>query len=208
MNTTQATPAEPAHALGETLSTERLSIRPASLEDEASTWQFRRLDDVNDWLTGTPDTAEGYHELFRDPIRLSTTVIVELNSDHGGKVIGDFMFRIEDAWAQLDVAEQAQGRQVELGWVLDPHFTGHGYATEAVRELIRYGFENLGVHRIVADCFLDNEASWRLMERVGMRREKHAVRDSFHRSGGWMDTVAYAILDDEYPRPSTKEQHQ
>jgi RimJ/RimL family protein N-acetyltransferase len=81
---------------------------------------------------------------------------------------------------------------------LDPTYTGAGYATEAVEELLRYCFEDLGVHRVVANCFLDNDTSWRLMERVGMRRETHAVRESLHRSGQWLDTVAYAIVDDEW----------
>jgi RimJ/RimL family protein N-acetyltransferase len=84
--------------------------------------------------------------------------------------------------------------------VLDPAFTGHGHATEAVRALLDVCFEQLGVRRVVADCFLDNETSWRLMERLGMRREVHAVAESLHRSGRWLDTVAYAILADEWQR--------
>lgn len=108
------------------------------------------------------------------------------------------MLRRTDAWAQLEVAGQARGVQAELGWVLDPAFTGHGYATEAVRELLRYAFEELKVRRVVADCFLANEASWRLMERLGMRRETHAVRESLHRSGEWMDVVGYAVLAEEW----------
>ena len=108
------------------------------------------------------------------------------------------MLRREDAWAQLDVADQARDTQAELGWVLDPAYTGHGYATEAVRELLRHCFQDLGVRRVTANCFLDNDTSWRLMERVGMRRELHAVRESLHRSGRWLDTVGYAILDEEW----------
>lgn len=108
------------------------------------------------------------------------------------------MLRREDAWAQLDVADQARGTQAELGWVLDPVHTGHGYATEAVRELLRYCFQDLGVRRVTANCFLDNDTSWRLMERVGMRRELHAVGESLHRSGRWLDTLGYAILDEEW----------
>jgi RimJ/RimL family protein N-acetyltransferase len=65
------------------------------------------------------------------------------------------------------------------------------------RLIIRHCFDELEVHRITANCFLDNEASWRLMERVGMRRELHAVRDSLHRSGRWLDTVGYALLREE-----------
>ena len=67
-----------------------------------------------------------------------------------------------------------------------------------MRELLRHCFQDLGVRRVTANCFLDNDTSWRLMERVGMRRELHAVRDSLHRSGRWLDTVGYAILAEEW----------
>jgi len=179
------------------LRTERLTLRPATVEDTGATWAFRQLAPVNEWLTGTPDSIEGYRELFADPARLATTVVVQLGHGPAAPVIGDFTLRPEDAWAQLEVAEQARDAQAELGWVLDPAHAGHGYATEAVRALLRYCFEDLGVRRVVANCFLDNAASWRLMERVGMRREAHAVRESLHRSGAWLDTVSYALLRDE-----------
>jgi RimJ/RimL family protein N-acetyltransferase len=68
-----------------------------------------------------------------------------------------------------------------------------------VRELVRHCFEDLRVHRITANCFLGNDTSWRLMERLGLRREVHAVRESLHRSGRWLDTVGYALLDEEWP---------
>jgi RimJ/RimL family protein N-acetyltransferase len=114
------------------------------------------------------------------------------------------MLRREDAWAQTEVADRARGAQAELGWVLDPARTGRGYATEAVHELLRYCFEDLAVHRVSADCFLGNIASWRLMERVGMRRETHAVEESLHRSGRWLDTVRYAVLDEEWRGDHTR----
>jgi RimJ/RimL family protein N-acetyltransferase len=52
---------------------------------------------------------------------------------------------------------------------------------------------------VVANCFLANDTSARLMERVGMRREGHAVAESLHRSGQWLDTLTYAVLADEWP---------
>jgi RimJ/RimL family protein N-acetyltransferase len=51
---------------------------------------------------------------------------------------------------------------------------------------------------VTANCFAGNEASWRLMERVGMRRELHTVRESLHRSGEWLDGLGYALLADEW----------
>jgi len=49
-----------------------------------------------------------------------------------------------------------------------------------------------------ADCFADNEASWRLVERVHMRREQHTVRESLHRSGEWLDVLGYALLAEDW----------
>jgi len=180
------------------LHTERLTLRPATAADAGATWTYRQLDSVNEWLTGSPADLDRYRELFSEPSRLATTVIVTRGDAAAAPVVGDFMLRREDAWAQAEVVEQARGIQAELGWVLDPTYTGRGYATEAVRELIRHCFADLGVRRITASCFIDNEASCRLMERIGMRREVHAVRESLHRSGRWLDTVGYAMLDEEW----------
>lgn len=184
-----------AHVLDRVLVSDRLRLRPATVEDTDATWTFRQLEVVNEWLTGCPSDLGGYRALFADPERLATTVIVELLD---GTLIGDFMLRREDAWAQLEVAPQAAGTQAELGWVLHPAHSGRGYATEAVRAMVTYCFTDLGVRRVVANCFLDNDASWRLMERVGMRRETHAVRESLHRSGQWLDALGYALLADEW----------
>lgn len=188
----------PQSVLERPLHSERLTLRPATADDADATWSYRQLESVNEWLTGHPADVDGYRILCSDPTRLSTTVIVTLGHHAAAPIIGDCMLRRENGWAQLDVAEQARGTQAELGWVLDPAHTGHGYATEAVHELLRYCFQDLGVRRVTANCFVDNEASWRLMERVGMRRETHAVRESLHRCGRWLDTVSYAILEAEW----------
>jgi RimJ/RimL family protein N-acetyltransferase len=108
------------------------------------------------------------------------------------------MLRVEDAWAQAEVADQARGVQAELGWVLHPDHAGNGYATEAVRGLIRLCFEDLGLRRVTANCFADNVASWRIMERLGMRRETYTVRESLHRTGDWLDGMGYALLAEEW----------
>ena len=177
--------------------TARLTIRPATLDDADATWQIRRIESVGRWMTGAAGDLEHFRRQFAEPERLSRTLLMELD----GAVIGDLYVAIGDAWAQTEVIDGARGVQAEIGWVLAPGHEGHGYATEAVTELLRICFEDLGLRRVFAQCFADNEPSWRLMERVGMRREEHAVRDSLHRSGEWLDGLRYALLADEWSQP-------
>ena len=52
-----------------------------------------------------------------------------------------------------------------------------------------------GARRVTAYCFADNTASARMMEKLGMHRQAHFRADSLHRSGQWLDSFVYAILD-------------
>ena len=174
--------------------TQRLALRPAVAADAAATWRFRGREDVSRWLTRAPATEAEHGASFDDPDSLARTLVVELE----GAVIGDLMVRIEPVWAQVEAPAADRRFQAELGWVLHPSHAGRGYATEAVREVLRLAFDDLRLHRVTATCFAANTASWRLMERIGMRRELHAVRDALHRSGEWMDTLGYALLATEH----------
>ncbi len=174
--------------------TARLTIRPAIPADADGTWRFRCLPGVDQWLSSRSTTLDEYRTKFTDPDRLSKMLVVELD----GAVIGDLMVAVKDAWAQSEVQDQARGVQAELGWCLDPAHHGHGYGTEAVAELLRICFADLGLRRVTASCFADNTASWRLMERLHLRREQHTMRESLHRSGQWLDGYGYALLADEW----------
>jgi RimJ/RimL family protein N-acetyltransferase len=172
--------------------TERLTIRPAEQRDAAPTFAFRSLPEVSHWIGAHATDPDAWEAGFGE--RLTDTLVVEQD----GVVIGDLMLRFEDPWSQLEVREQAAGTQVEIGYTLDPACAGRGYATEAVLEELRICFEELGVRRVIAQCFADNVPSWRLLERVGMRREQHTKQDSLHRSGEWLDGMMYALLADEW----------
>lgn len=150
-------------------------------------------------MTSRPSDRAEWAAVFTGEERLAKTMVVEL----GGRVVGDLMIAVEDAWAQTEVREQAAGVQAEIGWCLDPAYHGQGLGTEAVAALLRICFDGLGLRRVVANCFAANVASWRLMERLGMRRELYAVRESLHRSGEWLDAMGYALLADEWRDAST-----
>ena len=91
--------------------------------------------------------------------------------------------------------------QAEIGWILDMRFWHKGYALEAARGMLRYGFMGPELHRIYARCDDKNAASYRLMERLGMRREAHFIKDEYTRVNGreqWRSHYVYAILRKEY----------
>jgi RimJ/RimL family protein N-acetyltransferase len=178
--------------------TERLTIRPATPDDVDALWRIRRIPEVHEWLGYDFDDAAAFTELMADADRMAHTLLVELGTGAEVTLIGDLYLHVTDAWAQNEVAAQAKGSLAEIGWVLDPAHGGRGFATEAASELLRICFEDLGVRRVKALCFADNEPSWRLMERLGMRREEHARADSLHRTKGWLDGFSYALLVDEW----------
>lgn len=181
--------------------TQRLEIRRATADDLDAIWEYRRLPDVSRWLGAAPETHEAFREYYLEPERLGNLYSIVLSPEaesDAPMVIGDVMVRLGDGWAQREVAEQARAVEAELGWVLSPDHTGRGYATEAIRAVIEVCFGPLGLRRVHAGCFADNAASWRLMERLGMRREEFSRKTALHRSGEWLDGMNYGLLAEEW----------
>ncbi|MBO0991765.1 GNAT family N-acetyltransferase [Bacillus sp. SD088] len=85
----------------------------------------------------------------------------------------------------------------EIGWVLHPKYHNKGYTTEAAKALLAYGFKVLNLHRIVATCQPENVPSYRVMEKIGMRREAF-FKKCIPAGDTWWDELYYAILHDEY----------
>lgn len=176
--------------------TERLVLRPAVPEDVDAVWRYRSREEASRWVTRAVSSIDEVREHVLRPDRLADLLVIERD----GEVVGELTVRIHDAWAQAEVADRAVGVEAELGWMLDPDHQGRGYAREALSEVLRICFEVLGLRRVTAGCFAANEPSWRLMERLGMRREIETVRESLHRTEGWLDGYGYAMLADEWRR--------
>ncbi|WP_350278901.1 GNAT family N-acetyltransferase [Kribbella sp. HUAS MG21] len=94
----------------------------------------------------------------------------------------------------LNSVEQRTG---ELGYVFHPESHGHGYAAEASVELLRLGFEELGMHRIIARLDARNEGSVKLLQRLGLRQEAHFVKNEYLK-GEWTDELVFAMLFEEW----------
>jgi ribosomal-protein-alanine N-acetyltransferase len=85
----------------------------------------------------------------------------------------------------------------EIWYVVKPECWGRGLATQAVAELIEFGFTQLRLHRVWASCLPGNPASVRVLEKLGLRREGLRKRNlKIH--GEWKDSFLYAILADEW----------
>ena len=91
----------------------------------------------------------------------------------------------------------ADGTQAMLGYCFARHAWGKGYATEAARLLVDFGFDSLGIHRVWARCDSENGTSLRVLEKLGMRREGYFKHDCQIR-GEWRNTALFAILEDEW----------
>ncbi|MFK4791450.1 GNAT family N-acetyltransferase [Microbacterium sp. ZW T5_56] len=152
---------------------------------------------VTKWLIRTEVEPDVFRQNWLDAIADS--------NDHsavafrGDDVVGTASLWLTDAMGQSHVPDGPwRGAEAGIGYLIDPAHAGRGYATELGRALLALAFDELGVHRVTAGCYADNTASWRVMEKLGMRREQHGVRDSWHAELGWIDGYTYAILAEEW----------
>ncbi len=105
-----------------------------------------------------------------------------------GRLIGNCGLR-------LDAVDARSGN---IGFELDPREWGQGYATEAAAELLRFGFDELGLAWIWSWCVAENVASRRVLERVGLRLEERRARHEWFK-GRWWDTLRYGLSAAEWP---------
>lgn len=87
--------------------------------------------------------------------------------------------------------------EADIGYELASQHWGRGYATEAARALLHFGFRDLKLHRISASLVGENTRSARVLERLGMTLEGR-LRENEYFKGRWWDTLVYAILEDEW----------
>lgn len=101
----------------------------------------------------------------------------------------------------LYYTDQGDIRQGTVGYSIARQHQGQGYATEALGALLRFAFSELKMHRVVASLDPRNAPSYRVLERLGMRREGHLVLSYWDETTQeWTDEYIYALLCDEWTR--------
>lgn len=183
------------------LTTERLTLCPMTLDEAtAAHSQFVKSKAVNKYLRWeVHDHDDEKRGRMRKRLALGQITdagdglvwrveFSKAGGEHGAE-IGDVSL----------FAKSVRNAQFEIGWVFHPAIHGRGLATEATKRVIRLAFEELGARRVFAELDTRNEASARLCEILGMRKEAH-LRDRELVDGEWHDIAIYAITAPEFLR--------
>jgi RimJ/RimL family protein N-acetyltransferase len=124
-------------------------------------------------------------------------LVLAIEERNSGRLIGEVLLK----WASAD------HRQGEIGFVVARPFQGKGYATEAAREVLRLGFDHLGLHRITAACLDDNDASARSLRRLGFTQEGRFV-DELWFKGAWATRRHFALTEQTWRSGGTAAEDQ
>lgn len=174
-----------------TLQTSRLSLRPFSLDDAPAVQNLAGAREIAAVTLNVPHPYEdgmaqawiSQHQEQWDQGKVVNFAIVLRESN---ALIGAMSLGINKAF-----------QHAELGYWFGVPFWGQGYATEAARAIVGFGFESLGLHRIYARHLGGNPASGRVMEKIGMQYEG-CLRQHYCKWGQFHDSVMRGILASEW----------
>lgn len=177
------------------IKTERLKLQELNEADLDDMFQLHSNEAVARYNTiGIPMDRE-----------ITRTILAPLLAQSDNKT--DFSWTIRDQHTNIFLGEIGYSlapqryRLASMHYSLLPRYWGKGYATEAASGLIKYCFEELNLHRIEAGCAVDNLASIRVLEKLGMHREGRK-RKVLPLQSGWSDNYEFAILQEDFKKLS------
>ena len=172
------------------ITTKRLELRPIEFRDLDTIHALHSLAETDEYNTlGIPDNIETTQSIIEpwiaDNNRIEVrnyTMAIELKSER--EFIGLFGLKLD----------HQKYNRAEVWYKVHPDYWNQGYATEALKAVLQFGFDTLGVHRIEAGCAVDNIGSVKVLEKAGMTREGRG-RKILPLKSGWSDNFQYSILD-------------
>ena len=175
------------------IKTRRLVLRPFVPDDFDALLAIQSREDVCRYLYWEPRTPAQVAAALKERMAMTgldvegDMIVLAVTLAETGELIGD----VKLEWVSL---EHQCG---EIGFIFHPDHHGKGYAGEACMAMLRMGFDDLLLHRIIGRLDADNRASGRLLERLGMRHEAR-FRESEYVKDRWTDEAVYAMLFDEW----------
>ena len=174
-----------------TLSPERLILRRIAVSDADDMYLYSCREDVTRYLLWDPHPdplyTEKYIRYLQERYAVGDFYDFAVVLRETGRLIGTAGFTSFDL----------PNRSAEIGYVISPLYQGCGYATEAVRALVAFGFEQCDLSRISAVCMRENSASLRVMEKCGLKREG-LLRSAVYAKGEMQDVHLAAITSHDY----------
>ena len=172
--------------------TERMRLRPYTLDDFDAFHDLHSRDDVSRYLPWETRDEEASRSALERHQKRSFEVAGEGITLAGfdtetGRLVGEFVL----------ILRSVEHRGAEHGYVLHPDFAGRGLATEGARHMLGIEIDEIGLHRVVARLDSRNHASAAVLRRLGMRHEAHLVQNEWFK-GEWTDEDAFALLEDEW----------
>jgi [ribosomal protein S5]-alanine N-acetyltransferase len=170
------------------LVTSRLLLRELSESDLGAVHGYAGDPAVTRFMDWGPNSPADTAAFLASVLRAATTaprpaytlaVVVRATGDLAGAV-------------NLEVTS-AEHRRGAMGYVLARSHWGNGYATEAAAAILRFGLGEAGLHKIVATCDPENEASAHVLTKIGMQREGY-LREHLLIRGQWRDRLTFAAL--------------
>lgn len=177
------------------LTTKRLILRPFEASDFAAVHRYASNPDNVKYTIWGPNSESETRAFLK-------TVILQALAEP--RTHYEFAVVLKETNALIGgcgISLDDSSCSAEIGWVLHQDFWRQGYGTELAHELLRFGFEDLQLHRIYANCNAANYGSYRVMERNGMRREAYFRQSRAGRTcdqAAWHDELQYAMLAEEW----------
>lgn len=174
------------------LKTKRLILRPISESDIENVYNLQSLEE-----TARYNTSKIPENLNETKITVENWIL-ENNKEKPKKFTFAIDLMDDEKFIGLIGINLGKEhyRNAEIWFQFDYRFWNKGYATESLRKIIEFCFEDLKLHRIEAGCAVDNIGSFSVLEKVGMQREAH-TRQLLPLKSGWSDNYGYAILSSD-----------
>ncbi|MBQ9922850.1 MAG: GNAT family N-acetyltransferase [Clostridia bacterium] len=172
------------------LETDRLVLRQMLIRDKDDMYEYSCKPEITKYLLWTEhpsaDYTAKYLRYMQPKYRRGEVFDWALVNKAENKMIGTCGF----------VRFDTENNAAEVGYVVSDKYWGKGYAAEALKRVIAFGFDELSLNRIYARHMMGNERSGRVMQKCGMRYEG-IIRGSMYIKGKYCDVAQYAILKND-----------
>lgn len=182
--------------------TERLRLRPATLDDVDAIHAYRGRPDVATYLSRDALTRDDVVARVGDRIARATleaerpVLGIAVEERATGRLVGDVMLALERS--QSITSTPTDAWEGVIGYAFHPDVHGRGLASETAAELLALAFGVLGLRVVRADAFSGNVASNRVLAKIGMRLEGTKREAFLGAEGVWLDLNDWSILRHEW----------